>query len=276
MLTRRSLILAGGALLLPAVLRAPAFAQGTSGAAFGTPGRPLHVGVTSGVHAEVLEVVRDLLAKQNFIVKITEFSDFIQPNVALAAGEIDVNTYQHLPFLEAQKQQRGYDFVPVGKTVLTVMGVFSRKHKALADLPRGARVALPNDPTNGGRALLLLERAGVIKLRPGVDYRATIADIVENPKNIRIVELEAASIARSLEDVDAAAITGNYAVPAGLNPLKEGLAVEDKDSAYTVLVVTRRGDEGKPWAQTLARAYTDPAVEAFVAEKYKGAVIVGA
>jgi len=273
MLTRRSLILAGGALLLPAVLRAPAFAQA---AAIGTAARPLHVGVTSGVHAEVLEVVRDVLAKQDFAVKITEFSDFIQPNVALAAGEIDINTYQHLPFLEAQKQQRGYDFVPVGKTVLTVMGVFSRKHNSLDALPKGARVAIPNDPTNGGRALLLLEKAGVIKLRAGADYRATIADVAENPKGIRILELEAASIARSLEDVDAAAITGNYAVPAGLNPLKEGLAVEDKDSAYTVLVVARRGDENKPWAQKLAHAYADPAVKDFVAEKYKGAVIVGA
>ncbi|MDJ0387129.1 MetQ/NlpA family ABC transporter substrate-binding protein [Roseomonas sp. E05] len=276
MLTRRSLILAGGALLLPAILRVPALAQGATGPTIGTTARPLHVGVTAGVHAEVLEVVRDVLAKQDFAVKITEFSDFIQPNVALAAGEIDINTYQHLPFLEAQKQQRGYDFVPVGKTVLTVMGVFSRKHKALADLPKGARVAIPNDPTNGGRALLLLDKAGVIKLRPGADYRATIADVAENPKNIRILELEAASIARSLEDVDAAAITGNYAVPAGLNPLKEGLAVEDKDSVYTVLVVTRRGDENKPWAQKLARAYADPAVKAFVEQKYKGAVIVGA
>ncbi|MFC3124546.1 MetQ/NlpA family ABC transporter substrate-binding protein [Pseudoroseomonas globiformis] len=268
---RRSLLLAtAGMLILPATLRAQ------SGAQIGSADRPLRVGVTSGVHAQVLEAVRDVLAKQDFALRITEFADFIQPNAALAAGEIDINTYQHLPFLEAQKQQRGYDFVPVGKTVLTVMGVFSKKHRTVADLPNGARVAIPNDPTNGGRALLLLAKAGLFSLTPGSDYRATVADIADNPRRIRIVELEAASIARGLDDVDAAAITGNYAVPAGLNPLKDGIAVEGTDSAYTVLVVTRRGDESKPWAQTLARGYSDPAVKAFVEKTFGGAVIVGA
>jgi D-methionine transport system substrate-binding protein len=268
---RRSLLLAlPGGLLLPTALRAQTAAQ------IGTAARPLRVGVTSGVHAQVLEQVRDVLARDNFVVKITEFADFIQPNVALAAGEIDVNTYQHQPFLDAQKAQRGYDFVPVGKTVLTVMGVFSRKVKNLADLSNGARIAIPNDPTNGGRALLLLAKAGVFKLRDGVDFKATVADIAENPKRIRIVELEAASIARGLDDVDAAAITGNYAVPAGLNPVKDGLAVEGADSVYTVLVVTRRGDESKPWAQKLARAYADPAVKDFVEKTFGGSVIVGA
>jgi D-methionine transport system substrate-binding protein len=273
MLNRRSLILAGGALLLPA-LRRPAFAQGA--AEFGTAGRPLRVGVTAGVHGQVLEVVRDVLARDNFQIRITEFADFVQPNVALAAGEIDVNTYQHRPFLEAQQAARGYKFAVVGKTVLTVMGVFSRKFAKLDDLPSGARLAIPNDPTNGGRALLLLAKAGLIGLKPGADYRATIADITENPKRIRILELEAASIARSLQDVDAAAITGNYAVPAGLNPLKEGLAVEGADSVYTVLVVTRAGDEASPWALRLARAYADPAVKAFCDTTFGGSVIVGA
>jgi D-methionine transport system substrate-binding protein len=271
MLNKRSFLIASGvALLAPVALHA----QGT--AEFGTNARPLRVGVTSGVHAQVLEVVRDVLARDNFVIKITEFADFIQPNAALAAGDIDVNTYQHQPFLDAQKQQRGYDFVPVGKTVLTVMGVFSRKVTKLADLPNGARVAIPNDPTNGGRALLLLAKAGVFGLKPGADFRATVADITDNPKRIRIVELEAASIARSLDDVDAAAITGNYAVPAGLNPMKDGLAVEGADSVYTVLVVTRRGDEAKSWALKLARAYADPAVKAFVEKTFGGSVIVGA
>ncbi|WP_457487382.1 MetQ/NlpA family ABC transporter substrate-binding protein [Teichococcus aerofrigidensis] len=278
MLNRRSLILAGGTLLLPVLFRLPAGASlaRAQGAEIGTAARPLRVGVTAGVHAQVLEAVRDVLAKQGFVLRITEFSDFIQPNAALAAGEIDINTYQHLPFLEAQKQQRGYDFVPVGKTVLTVMGVFSRKHRTIGDIPDGARIAIPNDPTNGGRALLLLAKAGLFTLREGADYRATVADITANPKRIRILELEAASIARGLDDVDAAAITGNYAVPAGLNPLKEGLAVEGTDSAYTVLVVVRRGDENRPWALRLARAYADPAVKDFVERTFGGAVIVGA
>lgn len=267
---RRSVLL--GALAAPAFLR-PAFAQQ---AAIGTAARPLRVGVTSGVHAQVLEKVRDALAPKGLVLKITEFGDFIQPNAALASGDIDINVYQHQPFLDAQKQQRGYDFVPVGKTVLTVMAVFSKKVKTLADLPNGARVAIPNDPTNGGRALLLLANAGAFKLRAGADHRATVADITENPKRLRIVELEAATITRALDDVDAAAITGNYAVPAGLNPLKDGLAAETADSVYTCLVVVRAADKDAPWAKALASGYADPSVKAYVDATFGGAVIVGA
>jgi D-methionine transport system substrate-binding protein len=241
--------------------------------AIGTAARPLRVGVTSGVHAQVLEKVQEVLARDGLVLKITEFGDFIQPNAALAAGELDANTYQHLPFLEAQKQQRGYDFVPVGRTVLTLLAVFSKKHKTLDALPQGARIAIPNDPTNGGRALLLLAKGGVIGLRPGLDYRATIADITSNPKRIRILELEAAQIARSLEDVDAGAITGNYAVPAGLNPLKDGLVAEGADSVYSVLVVVRRADAEAPWAKALAAGYARPEVKAFVEGSFGGAII---
>ncbi len=265
---RRTFLTAAGALALSGTARAED--------AIGSAARPIRVGVTSGVHAEVLEKVRDVLANDGVIVKITEFGDFIQPNVALAAGELDANTYQHMPFLETQRRDRGYRFVPVGRTVLTVMGVFSRKYTKLDDLPNGARVAIPNDPTNGGRALLLLAQHGVFKLREGVDFRATVADITENPRNIRILELEAAQIARSLDDVDAAAITGNYAVPAGLNPLREGIAVEGVDSAYTILVVVREGDENTPWAQALAKGYGRPEVRQFILDKFGGAVISGA
>ncbi|UFN48355.1 MetQ/NlpA family ABC transporter substrate-binding protein [Roseomonas sp. OT10] len=268
---RRSLILAAAGGML---LSRDALAQG--GAAIGTAARPVRVGVTSGVHAQVLEQVRDVLARDNFVVKITEFGDFIQPNAALAAGDLDANTYQHQPFLDAQKAQRGYDFVPVGKTVLTVMAVFSRKLKSLADLPQGGRVAIPNDPTNGGRALLLLAQGGAITLAPGVDFRATVADITQNPKRLRFVELEAAQIARSLDDVDAAAITGNYAVPAGLNPLRDGLVKEGAESVYTCLVVVPRKDAEASWAKKLASGYAAPEIKAFVAEKFGGAVIVGA
>ncbi|MCB4824304.1 MetQ/NlpA family ABC transporter substrate-binding protein [Roseicella aerolata] len=262
-LTRRAGLAA--ALLLPAAARAQA--------AIGTAARPLRVGVSSGVHAQVLEKVKEVVARDGLVLRITEFGDFIQPNAALAAGELDANTYQHLPFLEAQKAQRGYDFVPVGRTVLTLLAVFSRKHSSLNALPQGARIAIPNDPTNGGRALLLLAKGGVIGLRPGVDYRATIADITANPKRVRIVELEAAQIARSLEDVDAAAVTGNYAVPAGLNPLKDGLVAEGADSVYSVLVVVRRADAEAPWARALAAGYAHPEVKAFVEASFGGAVI---
>lgn len=266
-LHRRSLLLSAPLL----AVAGPAFAQ-----ALGSAERPVRVGVTAGVHAQVLEKVREVLAKEGTTIKIVEFSDFIQPNLALAAGEVDANTYQHLPFLTAQKKDRGYDFVPVGKTVLTLMAVFSKKYKALAELPAGARIAIPNDPTNGGRALLLLAKAGAFKLADGVDYRATVADITDNPKRFKVVELEAAQIARSLQDVDAGAITGNYAVPAGLNPLKDSLAAEGVDSAYVCLVVVRAADADKPWAKQLAAAYGAAEVRAFVQANFGGAVIPGA
>ncbi|MDB5415687.1 MAG: metal transporter substrate-binding protein [Rubritepida sp.] len=259
-------------LTLPALFPGLATAQP---AEFGTAARPLRVGVTQGVHAQTFEKVREVLARDGFITRAVEFGDFIQPNAALAAGDLDANAYQHLPFLEAQRAQRGYDFVPVGRTVLTLMGIFSRRFRSIDALPTGARVAIPNDPTNGGRALLLLAQNGAFTLREGADHRATVADITANPKRIRIVELEAASIVRAIEDVDAAAITGNFAVPAGLNPLRDALARETEQSVYTVLVVVRRADAEKPWARRLADGYRHPDVRAFVETTFGGAVISG-
>lgn len=266
-LTRR--VFALSSLALP--LSSTAFAQD-----IGAAGRPLRVGVTSGVHAQVLERVQGVVAPKGLVLKIIEFGDFIQPNAALSAGDIDANVYQHRPFLEQQERDRGYKFAVEGRTVLTAMAVFSRKYKTMASLPNGARVAIPNDPTNGGRALLLLQDAGLLKLTPGADVRASVADIAENPKKIRIVELEAAQIARSLDDVDAAAITGNYAVPAGLDPLHDSLAVEKGDSAYCCLVVVRAADDGKDWAKILASGYADPGVKQWVLDNFKGSVIPGA
>jgi D-methionine transport system substrate-binding protein len=267
MLITRRLALVGGTTLLAA----PAFAQ-----SIGTAGKPVRVGVTSGVHAQVLERVNAVVSARGLVLKVTEFGDFIQPNAALASGDIDVNVYQHKPFLDNQIRDRGYKFASVGRTVLTAMAVFSTKAKTLADLPNGARIAIPNDPTNGGRALLLLAQNGLFKLAPGADFRATVADITENPKRVKIVELEAASIARSLGDVDAAAITGNYAVPAGLDPLHGSLAVEPGDSIYCCLVVVRAADADAGWAKTLAAGYADAGVKSWVIETFKGAVVPGA
>ena len=191
--TRRAFALS--ALALPF---APALAPAARAEEIGTAGRPVRVGVTSGVHAQVLERVQGVVAPQGLVLKIIEFGDFIQPNAALAAGDIDANVYQHRPFLEQQERDRGYKFAVEGRTVLTAMAVYSRKAKTIAALPTGARVAIPNDPTNGGRALLLLQQAGLFTLSPGADVRASVADIAENPKKIRILELDAAQIARSL------------------------------------------------------------------------------
>jgi D-methionine transport system substrate-binding protein len=238
--------------------------------------KPLKIGVTAGVHAQVLERVQSVVAAKGLTFKIVEFGDFIQPNMALAAGDIDANVYQHKPFLDQQMKDRGYNFAIAGRTVLTAMAVFSRKYKKISDLPNGARVAIPNDPTNGGRALLLLQQAGAFKLTPGADTSASVVDIADNPKKLRIVELEAAQIARSLDDVDAAAITGNYAVPAGLDPLHDSLIVEKGDSAYCCLVVVRTADASADWAHTLAAGYADPGVKQWVLDTFKGSVIPGA
>jgi D-methionine transport system substrate-binding protein len=272
-LPRRTLLLS--ALATP-VLATPLLARAAAAQDIGTAANPLKVGVTSGVHAQVLERVADVAKARGLVIKAVEFSDFVQPNAALAGGDIDANVYQHRPFLDQQEHDRGYKFAVVGRTVLTAMAVFSRKVKHLQDLPSGARVAIPNDPTNGGRALLLLQQGGLFTLTSGVDTNATVADIASNPKNVRIVELEAAQIARSLGDVDAAAITGNYAVPAGLDPLHDSLVVEKPDSAYCCLVVVRAGDEGRAWAKTLASGYADPGVKQWVLDTFKGAVIPGA
>ena len=266
LITRRLLVAS-----TPEITSFPDFAQPV-----GTAAIPVRVGVTAGVHAQVLERVNAVVSAQGLMLKVTEFGDFIQPNAAMATGDIDANVYQHKPFLDNQIRDRGYKFAAVGRTVLTAMAVFSTKAKTLADLPQGARIAIPNDPTNGGRALLLLAQNGLFKLTPGSDFRATAADIVENPKRVRIVELEAASIARSLGDVDAAAITGNYAVPAGLDLLNDSLAVEPGDSIYCCLVVVRAGDEAASWAKTLAAAYGDAGVKSWVVSTFKGAVIPGA
>jgi D-methionine transport system substrate-binding protein len=272
LITRRNALSGSLAGFAGASLAGTAHAQDV----IGTTARPLRVGVTSGVHAQVLERVAGVVAAKGLVLKITEFGDFIQPNAALAAGDIDVNVYQHKPFLDNQMRDRGYKFAIVGRTVLTAMAVFSTRFKTLADLPNGARIAIPNDPTNGGRALLLLAQNGVFKLAPGADFRATVADIVENPRHVRIVELEAASIARALGDVDAATVTGNYAVPAGLDPLHGSMAVEPGDSIYCCLLVVRAGDETAPWAKTLAEGYADPGVKAWVIDTFKGAVVPGA
>lgn len=271
MLSRRLLVSAAAA----ATFARPAFAQD-----IGTTARPIRVGVTSGVHAQVLERVQAALAPQGLVMRVTEFGDFIQPNAALASGDIDANTYQHQPFLDQQIKDRAYKLAPVGRTVMTAMAVFSRKAKAAADVPAGARVAIPNDPTNGGRALVLLANAGLIKLRNGGDFRSTVLDVTDNPKRLRFVELEAAQIARALDDVDAGAITGNYAVAAGMDPLRDSLVVEKADEGlirqYCCLVVVRQGDEAKSWAKALAAGYADPALKEWVTATFKGAVIPGA
>ncbi len=233
----------------------------------------IKMGVTAGPHAEIMEQVKKLLEKDGVQMKVIEFTDYIQPNAALSAGDLDANSYQHQPYLDAQIKDRGYKFVSVGSTITFPMGVYSKKVKSLNDLKQGARVGVPNDPTNGGRALLVLQAKGVIKLKADAGLKATPLDIVENPKKIKIVELDAAQLPRSLDDFDAAVINGNYAESAGLSPTKDAIAVEASTGPYANVIAVRIADKDKPWVAKLVKAYHSPEVKKFVLEKYKGSVI---
>lgn len=233
----------------------------------------IKVGVTGGPHAQLMEVVKSVAAKNGLKVTIVEFADYVQPNAALASGDLDANSYQHDPYLQAQVKDRGYKLIKVADTVTFPMGIYSKKVKSLAELQPGAKVAVPNDPTNGGRALLLLQKQGLLKLRADAGLKATPLDIVDNPKKLKIVELDAAQIPRSLGDVDAAAINTNFAMEAGLKPKQDAIAIEDPKGPYVNIIAIREADRNKPWVAKLIAAYHSPEVKQYIDTKYGGAVI---
>lgn len=260
---RRNLLKTAAALALGMAVSVGASAQD----------KPIKIGVTGGPHAQIMEQVKKVAAKDGLNIQVVEFSDYIQPNAALAAGDLDANSYQHLPYLEAQIKDRGYKFTHVGFTVTFPMGVYSKKVKSLDQIKQGARVGVPNDPTNGGRGLLLLQAKGLIKLRPDAGLKATPLDIVENPKKIKIVELDAAQLPRSLDDLDAAAINGNYAESAGLSPMRDAIATEGPKGPYANLIAIRAADKDKPWVAKLVKAYHSAEVKQYIANTYKESVI---
>ena len=244
----------------------------------GKPAQPavrnsIKVGATAGPQAEVLEVAKRVAAKDGLSIQIVEFNDFIQPNVALNQGDLDANIYQHQPFLDNQIKERKYELTSIAQTIIIPMGIYSKKIKKLDELKPGSIVAVPNDPTNGGRGLLLLEKAGLIKLNPKAGLKATPQDIVENPKNLKIKELEAAQVPRSLDDVDIAAVNANYAVVAGLSPKTDSILLEDAKSPYACVIVVRSKDKADPVFQKIIKAYQSPEVKAFVEKQYKGAFV---
>lgn len=256
---RAILALALAAALLPAAARAEA----------------IKVAVTPGPHAQVMEAVSKVAAKKGLDIKIVEFSDYVVPNAALAAGEIEANSFQHRPYLDNQVADRGYPLVAVANTVNFPIGVYSKKYKSFDAIPAGGTVAIPNDPTNGGRVLLLLAEKGIIKLKDGVGVKASVLDIVDNPKKLKFVEIDAAQLPRSLPDVDAAGINTNYARPAGLDPVKDPILREDPKGPYVNLIVVRTADKDKPWVRTLVESYQSPEVKAFIEETFQGAVLAG-
>lgn len=222
-------------------------------------------------HAEILGAVKDKLAKEGVNVEIIEFTDYVQPNLALNDKNLDANYFQHKPYLDEFARSRNLKLVSAGAIHLEPMSIFSKKIKDLKDLPDGARVAIPNDPTNGGRALLVLQSAGLIKLRDGAPITATPQDITENKKNLQFSELEAPQLPRSLEDADISVININFALEAKLNP-KDAIFTESSDSPYANIVAVREGDENRPEIKKLIEALTSQESKDFIEKKYNGAI----
>ena len=233
----------------------------------------LTVAATPVPHAEILNFVKPALAKEGVELKVKEFTDYIQPNVQVAEKRLDANFFQHQPYLDEFNKAKGTHLVSVAGVHIEPLGVYSTKVKELDKLPSGAAVVIPNDATNGGRALLLLDKAGVIKLKDNTNILSTIKDIAENPKNLKFRELEAATIPRVLTQVDAALINTNYALEAKLNPEKDALAIEGKDSPYVNILVTREDNKDADAVKKLVQALHSPEVKQFITEKYKGAVV---
>lgn len=234
------------------------------------------VGASVTPHAEILNAVKDELKAAGYDLEVVEFTDYVLPNTALEQGDLDANYFQHTPYLENFNEENGTHLVAVGKIHYEPFGIYAGKTSDLSAIPEGGSIAIPNDGTNEARALLLLEAQGLIKLKEGITFTATVLDIAENPKNLSIKEIEAAQLARSLQDVDAAVINGNYAIQAGLK-VKDALAIEDKDSiaadTYANVLVVKEGHENDEATKALLAALQSDTAKKFMEEKYEGAVI---
>lgn len=235
------------------------------------------VGASITPHAEILEVAKGVLATKGYELDIIEYYDYVQPNLALDFGDLDANFFQHQPYLDGFNEERNLDLISVAIVHYEPFGIYPGKTKTIEELEDGAQIAVPNDGTNEARALLLLEAQGLIKLAEGVGMNATVIDIVENPKNLEIHEIEAAQLARSLQDVDLAVINGNYAIQADLNVSKDAIAVEDKDSVaaetYGNVIAVRNGDQDREEIIALVEAIMSDEVKEYIESTYEGAVV---
>ena len=233
----------------------------------------LSVAATAVPHAEILEQVKPVLAKEGITLKVKVFTDYVQPNVQVAEKKIDVNFFQHKPYLDEFNKNKGTNLVSVAPVHVEPYGAYSKKVKKVADLPNGATIAIPNDPSNGGRALLLLAKQGLIELKGPKSLTPTPLDVVKNPKKLKFKELEAPLLPRALADVDLALINTNYAIEAKLNPTKDALFIEGADSPYTNIVAARADRANDPNIAKLIKALHTPEVKKFIQDKYKGAVV---
>ena len=239
-------------------------------------GQVITVGATPAPHAEILEVAKEVLAEQGYTLDIVEFDDYIMPNDAVEEGELDANYFQHITYMNQFNADNGYHLVSVGSIHYEPFGIYAGKTASLEELADGAQVAIPNDATNGGRALLLLEQEGLITLKEGAGITATVNDIVDNPKNLEIVELEARLLPDSLKDVDLAVINGNYAIDAGLK-IADALAIESAEgeaaTAYANVLTVKEGNEESEGVQALLATLESDEVKTFMEETYAGAVV---
>ncbi len=236
------------------------------------------IGATPTPHGEILKIVKDVLAEEGYELEIKEFTEYAQLNPALDSGDLEANYFQHQPYLDNYNKENNGKLVSIAAIHYEPLGLYPGKAASLEELQDGAQIAVPNDTTNEARALLLLETIGLIKIDPDAGLEATVMDIIENPKNLVIVEIEAAQLARSLSDVEMAVINGNYALQAGLNAATDALAKEEQDSlaaeTYANVVAVREGDENNKKLLALVDALKSDKVREFIAEKYQGAVVV--
>ncbi|GIO24611.1 MetQ/NlpA family ABC transporter substrate-binding protein [Oceanobacillus sp. J11TS1] len=234
----------------------------------------LTVGVTAGPHEEIIEKLAEIAKEDGLKIETMVFSDYVMPNVSLAEGEIDINSFQTEPYLDVMIEERNLDIVKVADTVTFPMGVYSETVESLDDIPEGATLGLPGDPSNSGRALLLFEQAGLITLKEGVGVNATVNDVVDNPKNIELLELDSAQIPRQLGEVDAAAINSNFAIEAGLSPTDDSIFIE-QDSTFVNLIATRTENKDDEVVQQFIDLYQTDEMKEFIEENFNGSVIPG-
>ncbi len=234
----------------------------------------LKVGATPEPHAAFLNLVKEELKSEGVDLEIIEFTDYVTPNKALEDGQIDANFFQHIPYLESFNKEQGYHLVNAGGIHIEPIALYSKKYKSIDSIPLNASIAIPNDPTNGGRALLLLQSAGLITLSANAGITATPLDIIANPHNLKFREIEAASLPRVLADVDAAVINGNYAIPAGLKANVDGLVIEGSDSPYVNVIAVKAGNENNKAIKALVAALQSDTIKDYVASTYPNGEVV--
>ncbi|PIT10794.1 methionine ABC transporter substrate-binding protein [Snodgrassella alvi] len=245
----------------------------TTSAPASTTETVLKVAASPVPHAEILQVAKSLLQKEGIDLQIVQMTDYVRPNIALAEKDVDANFTQHKPYLDNFVQKHKMQLTPVVNIHVEPMGVYSNKVKSLSEVPDGGLVTIPNDVSNGGRALLLLQKAGLIKLKADTGISATVRDIVDNPKHLKITPIDAPQLPRTLNDATLAVINTNFALEAKLVPTKDALFIEEKDSPYANILVVRTGDEHREAIQKLKQAMTSPEVKKFIEGKYQGAII---